>query len=71
MSGTIDALTGKAAQQAAKAQKLQAQQTAVAQARQLSVEADQTARTGLSRRNPRGRRLFADAASSALPGVVA
>lgn len=71
MSGTIDALTGKAAKQAAKAQKLQEAQTAVAQARQLSVEADQTAKTALSRRNPRGRRLFADAASSSLPGVVA
>ena len=71
MSGTIDALTGKAAKKAQAAQRLQQEQARVAQARQLSVEAEQTAKTGLSRRNPRGRRLFSDAVASSLPAVVA
>lgn len=70
MSGTIDALTGKAQKKAQAAQQLQAQQTAVSQARQLSEQASQTAKTGLSRRNPRGRRLFADAAAASLPATV-
>ena len=54
-----------------KQQKLQREQTRVAQARQLSTLNADTARTALIRKNPRGRRLFADATPSALPSTVA
>jgi hypothetical protein len=71
MGGVIDVLTGGAAKKAEKAQKLAAQQASVAQARQLSTVAAETARTALLRKNPRGRRLLADAGASGLPTVVA
>jgi len=47
------------------------EQQSVDQARQLSALNAETQRTALSRRNPRGRRLFADASTSALPATVA
>jgi hypothetical protein len=56
---------------AEKAQKLAREQQRVSQARQLSSLNSDTARTALIRRNPRGRRLFADASASQLPAVVA
>jgi hypothetical protein len=37
----------------------------------LSATAAETARTALIRKNPRGRRLLADAGASALPTTVA
>ncbi len=43
----------------------------VAQDRQLSAAAAAEAREGGTRRNPRGRRLFADASASDLPSTVA
>lgn len=70
MSGTIDALTGKAAEKAKKAAALAQAQTQVAQARQMAAEAAQS-KDGLTRRNPRGRRLLADATASNLPGTIA
>ena len=71
MTGMIDNLTGKTAKRAEKAQALARQQSDVSQARQLSTMASETARTALIRRNPRGRRLLADAGASALPSTVA
>jgi hypothetical protein len=71
MTGMINNLTGKTAKEAERAQALQRQQQDVANARQLSMTAAETARTGLSRRNPRGRKLLADASPSAMPTTVA
>ena len=62
-------LTGSS--QAEKAQKLAREQEAVAQTRQLQQLNTDNARTTLVRRNPRGRRLLADAATSGLPATVA
>jgi len=71
MTSMIDGLTGKAAKKAEKAQALARQQADVANARQLSQAASETAKSGLVRRNPRGRRLLADARASDLPSTVA
>lgn len=71
MGGIIDAITGKSAKDAEKAQALSRQQNAIMLARQLATTQAETARTGLVRRNPRGRRLLADAGKSALPSTVA
>lgn len=71
MTGVVDTLTGKTAKDQAKAASLQRQQNQVAQARQLSTTAAETARTALIRKNPRGRRLLADASASQLPTTVA
>jgi len=71
MGGVIDVLTGSAAKKAEKAQALAREQNQVSQARQLSTTAAEAARTGLIRRNPRGRRLLADASASDLPSTVA
>lgn len=54
-----------------KQQAIARQQQSVDQARQLQTLNAETARTAVTRRNPRGRRLFADAAASALPSTVA
>lgn len=54
-----------------KQQQQMREQQSVDQARQLSALNAETQRTALSRRNPRGRRLFADASTSALPATVA
>lgn len=70
MSGFIDSFTGASVKRARKQAEQQRQQEAVSQARQLSSQASETARTALVRRNPRGRRLFADSNSS-LPSTVA
>lgn len=70
MSGTLDMLTGKTAKDAARAQALARERSSVAQARQLSTAADDAARTALSRKGPRGRRLLADAGPAALPATV-
>lgn len=71
MSGFIDGLTGATAARAEAANNLARQQQGVDQARQLSSVAAETARTGLSRSNPKGRRLLADAGPAALPSTVA
>lgn len=71
MTGFIDNLTGKTAKDAEKAQAMAREQSSVSQARQLSTMAAETARTALIRRNPRGRRLLADAGPSNLPTTVA
>jgi hypothetical protein len=71
MTGVVGALTGANAKKAEKAQALQRQQAGVANARQLSAAADETARTGLVRKNAKGRRLLADAKASDLPSTVA
>ena len=71
MGGIIDAITGTGAKKAKQAERLRREQDAVAQARQLSTLNQETARTALSRRQPRGRRLLADASSASLPSVVA
>jgi hypothetical protein len=71
MTGFVDMLTGASAKRAKKAEALQRQQQSVAEARQLSTAAAESARTGLVRKQPRGRRLLADAAASDLPAVVA
>ena len=71
MTGIVNTLTGKTAKQAEKAQAMARQQGEVSQARQLSTMAAETSRTALIRRNPRGRRLLADAGPSQLPSTVA
>jgi hypothetical protein len=75
MGGVVGMLTGSASKKSAKAaetaQALSRQQQGVANARQLSTAAEETARTGLVRRNAKGRRLLADAKASDLPSVVA
>lgn len=54
-----------------KQQALAREQQSVDQARQLQTLNAETARTAVTRRNPRGRRLFADATPSSLPTTVA
>ena len=73
MSGVVGAITGstKSAKKAEAAQALSRQQQGVANARQLSSSAADSARTGLVRRNAKGRRLLADAKASELPSTVA
>lgn len=71
MGGLIDNLTGATADRAARAAALQRQQQDVANARQLSSAATQSATDGLVRKNARGRRLLADASASDLPTTVA
>lgn len=71
MTGTLDMLTGKTAKDAARAQALGREQASVQQARQLSTAADDAARTALSRKTARGRKLLADAGPAALPSTVA
>lgn len=71
MTGLVDNLTGATAKKAEKAQAMAREQSGVAQARQLSTMAADTARTALTRKNPRGRRLLADAGASQLPTTVA
>lgn len=71
MTGVVGMLTGANAKKAERAQALQRQQAGVANARQLSTAAAETARTGLVRRNAKGRRLLADAKASDLPATVA
>lgn len=71
MTGTINALTGATAKKMERQQQLAAEQQSVAQARQLSLEAQKIATDQPTRRNPRGRRLFADAGKSQLPSTVA
>lgn len=68
---TIMGLFGGASKDAERAQKLAREQQQVGQARQLQSLNSETSRTALIRRNPRGRRLFADASGAALPSVVA
>jgi hypothetical protein len=68
LSGLLGMLTGSAA---AKAQAQQREQMKVDQARQLQTMNEDTQRTGLVRKNPRGRRLLADASTSGLPTTVA
>lgn len=48
-----------------------AEEGQVAQTRQLSAISSDTARTMLSRRNPRGRKLLADTERNALQTTVA
>lgn len=69
MTSIMTMLTGGG--DAAKAQKLAEEQRKVDQARQLATMNEESQRTALVRRNPRGRRLLADAATSTLPDVVA
>ena len=71
MTGLVENLTGATAKKAEKAAAMARQQSDVAQARQLSTLAAETARTSLRRKNPRGRRLLADAGASNLPTTVA
>lgn len=73
MTTMFSALFGgnDAAKAAEQAQAQAAQQRSVDQARQLQTLNDSTAQTALVRRNPRGRRLFADAANASLPSTVA
>jgi hypothetical protein len=71
MTGVVGMLTGANAKKAERAQNLSRQQQGVANARQLSASAADTARTGLVRRNAKGRRLLADAKASDLPSTVA
>lgn len=52
------------------AQRAQAEQR-VAADRQLAAQQGAEERSTFSRRNPRGRRLFADANASSLPSTVA
>ena len=71
MTAISDLVTGKSAKRAKAAEALAREQQAVSNARQLSTAAEETARQGLVRRNPRGRRLLADAKASDLPSTVA
>lgn len=71
MTGVVANLTGATAKKAEKAQAMAREQSGVAQARQLSTMAAETSRTALTRKNPRGRRLLADAGASQLPTTVA
>lgn len=71
MGSIIGGLMGAGQSQAQKAQKLAREQQAVDQQRQLQQMNTENARTTLVRRNPRGRRLLADASTSSLPSTVA
>ena len=71
MSGMMDMITGKSARRQEKASELARRQQGVEQTRQLSELQGRTAEDSPTRRNPRGRRLLADAAVSDLPGTVA
>jgi hypothetical protein len=62
---------GGATKTAEKAQRDAAEQRRIDQARQLNTLNTETQRTALSRRNPRGRRLSADATVSNLPQTAA
>lgn len=71
MAGVVGTLTGANAKKQERAQALIRQQQGVANARQLSTTAEDTARTGLVRKASKGRRLLADAKASDLPSNVA
>jgi hypothetical protein len=71
MSGIIDGITGAGAKRARREAEIGRKQQAVEQTRQLSVLNTQAAADAPVRRNPRGRRLFADAAVADLPATVA
>lgn len=71
MGQMLSGLFGGGAKAAEKAQADAAAQRRIDQTRQLNSLNQETQRTAISRRNPRGRRLFADAATSGLPSTVA
>lgn len=70
MSGLIDMFTGASADRARKMQEQALEEQNIQQTRQLQSQAADTAKTALVRRDPRGRRLLADASVAGLPETV-
>lgn len=60
----------KARQEAQRQQQLAREEQQVANNRQLAELNRSSERAVLSRRNPRGRRLFSDSANNNLPGTL-
>ncbi|MBX3580077.1 MAG: hypothetical protein KF723_22975 [Rhizobiaceae bacterium] len=69
MSSVFKSLFGQS--DAVKEAQISREQTQIAQSRQLGELNRSDGATGLSRRPPRGRRLFADAGSATLKGTLA
>lgn len=66
-----DILGGGARKEARRQQQLAREQQAVANDRQLAELNRSSERAALSRRNPRGRRLFSDSSNNGLPSTLA
>lgn len=61
---------GSARREARRQQQIAREEQAVANNRQLAELNRSSERAALSRRNPRGRRLFADSGNNNLPGTL-